>query len=615
MKKTTMMTRWFFGVGLSVLVVSGVCPATDTNPLPDAKYEKVVREYTLLQDGRVQFRSEHRVHLYTPWAVSRHFGETFIPYNVKRQTLNVEKSVTTMVDGTQVPSPENAYNEVLVRAVDGAPAYTDLKEMVVSHTGLEKGCVVDLAYSIESEPGFYPYLMVDEVFGLLDPVGTMEVVVRVPQGTAFSYTLLNGNVHPEVASEAGFDVYTWTVNGIPAIADEPNRPPSEDFTAHLVGTTCDSWEALAGFLRGCVESKLAMDEQMERTLADLLSGCKTREGKVFRVQEWVAQTVETVDCDPQFFGYEGLPASVVFENNYGHGLDKAILLAAMLKGAGLEPALVLGSRSESVSPSVPSLTPFSTYWVAVGGMLLDPCTKMSTPGQTVLAGHTILTTAKGAEKPLEKVKMHCQNGNHLVVTGMLTLDDKMVLSGRVRLKAGRYFLPSYGMKDDTGSLIKNKMRTMFGAEDVGEINVVGFEDDAGEFTAKLGKTKSLGEKHGYVMWDLPTVPGAFDDLRISAALRERQTPLYVPTPMTETLDLDVTLASNVVAVAIPPQVDVKNAVGEVTIDVMYEKNTLKILRRLILKQHVIPPEAYPAFRELIVQWQAPDSRRVVLGVK
>ena len=88
-----------------------------------------------------------------------------------------------MADGTLVPSPENAFNEILPRFVSRAPAYAYLRQMVVSHTGLERGCIIDLKYHIDTDAKFLPWLMGEEIFGTKSPIKKMTVTVNVPCST------------------------------------------------------------------------------------------------------------------------------------------------------------------------------------------------------------------------------------------------------------------------------------------------------------------------------------------------------------------------------------------------------------------------------------------------
>ena len=147
----------------------------------DAEYLEINKTYKLNKDGSISETHHKKVKLHTYRATQRLFGEDFITYNPEFQTLKINKSITTMVDGKIVETPQNGYNEVLPRGADGDESYANYREMVVTHTGLEKGCVVDFSYTIETKAGYYPGLMGENIFAENDPVLSYQVKVIVPK--------------------------------------------------------------------------------------------------------------------------------------------------------------------------------------------------------------------------------------------------------------------------------------------------------------------------------------------------------------------------------------------------------------------------------------------------
>lgn len=125
-------------------------------PVHDARFLRVSVSYQLNADGSWDMTCERQVRLDTYLAVNRALGETFIVYDPAFQKLEVLRSETTMADGREVPSPENAFNEVLPFAAHGFADFSGLREMVVTHTGLERGARIDLKYRIHTDPGFLP---------------------------------------------------------------------------------------------------------------------------------------------------------------------------------------------------------------------------------------------------------------------------------------------------------------------------------------------------------------------------------------------------------------------------------------------------------------------------
>ena len=133
------------------------------NPNSDAIYLELSREYTLNPDGSVDFRFIKKQQLLTYRSFNNLYGESTIIYNPGGQVLMVNDVHTIMTDGRLIPAPPNALNTVLPGIATNAPAYNNLREMVITHTGLEQNAIINLDYEIHSKKGFYPALMGNEL--------------------------------------------------------------------------------------------------------------------------------------------------------------------------------------------------------------------------------------------------------------------------------------------------------------------------------------------------------------------------------------------------------------------------------------------------------------------
>ena len=105
----------------------------------EAEFKKIKESWTLQADGTQVYRQSKVLTLYTHTAMNRTYGESFITYDPRYQTLQIHESYTRQKDGNIVKTPANALVEVLPSAAANAPAFNALREMVVVHTGLELG--------------------------------------------------------------------------------------------------------------------------------------------------------------------------------------------------------------------------------------------------------------------------------------------------------------------------------------------------------------------------------------------------------------------------------------------------------------------------------------------
>lgn len=180
----------------------------------EAEFRKLSKTYTLRADGSQEMRVQKELTLFTHAAMNGLYGETFIVYNPDFQKLEIHASYTRQKDGTVVQTPANAFVEVLPAAAANAPAYNQLKEMVVVHTGLELGATIVLDYSIVSKAGYLPELDVCCPVKELSPIKEFTFRLNVPAGKSVHYELLNASAQPSIAQRDGMKSFTWTLKEV-----------------------------------------------------------------------------------------------------------------------------------------------------------------------------------------------------------------------------------------------------------------------------------------------------------------------------------------------------------------------------------------------------------------
>ena len=129
----------------------------------DAWYISLLKEYTLNSDGSMDFRYIKQQKLLTYRAFHNLYGETLIIYNPTFQKVKINEVYTMMADGKKIAAPQNSFNEVLPGYAANAPAYNSLREMVITHTGLERNAIINLDYHLHTGKGVFPALTGNEL--------------------------------------------------------------------------------------------------------------------------------------------------------------------------------------------------------------------------------------------------------------------------------------------------------------------------------------------------------------------------------------------------------------------------------------------------------------------
>lgn len=556
----------------------------------DAEYLYIEKNYTLDQTGHIRTGYSHEVRLLTYFAVNRALGESFIVTNPEYQTLTIDESVTTMTDGTRVPTPDNGYNEVLPRFVHQAPAYAHLREMVVSHTGLERGSSVRFAYHIDTRPGLWPWLMGEEIFGTDHPVRRYTVSVQIPNGTPFHYHLFNSAAEPRVETGEENTRYIWEFENLDMQHPEPHHGPFELTSPRLVFSTCPDWNTLAAELHRSVDADCAKPFFPNDAAWPL-----DPVSRILAIQARMIGETGHVNLDPALTGYRPLPARRTWNEARGTELDKAVLLMAMLKPH--EPKLAFVARTVPFAPNVPALTQFgkAAVWTDAGRSLLLRTDRVQTRLLEVseTGKRVFVVTPEGAEW----MDLTARGMDHrILIHARLTLNPDFVLEGKLRLQLeGAFHEPFNGPKDPAAAA-RSKLRPLLGDVQVRSIIPVsiGLQSAVYELDISFPAEHRRIDETNRVL--LTPVRSVVDTWGLSVGASERCETLALPHPVHEQVELTLILPENMKVKDLPDAVDIE---GEGRFFQRWEKRDgLSLTRSLTLHNALIAPGKYDSFRKL-----------------
>lgn len=302
--------------------------------LKTADAEVLLREktVTLNPDGSWETRVHEVRKVLTLQGMNRALGETVIPFREGWQTVEVGEAFTTRPDGTKVPLPANARIEILNLHVARTPVFSDLRSLVVAHTGLEIGAVSDLIWTVKTRKGFLPFFEGMETTAGPFPVREQAVVVRVPKGTTMK-TACSGSKTAFTRTAAGAqDVYTWRVGGVLPVFSERVAPETACWVPWVSFSTAPSDAAVLKTLATEPFSADLFEEVIGRK-ADMtggvpgLSDARLVLAKVF-------EGVPTVDAGLAETGLGSASTREVWDRACGTRLEKARLAAAALAARG-----------------------------------------------------------------------------------------------------------------------------------------------------------------------------------------------------------------------------------------------------------------------------------------
>ncbi len=582
-------------------------------PGSDAVFQEQTKEYTLNKDGSWSYHYNHKLLINTYFAFHNLYGEDFIVYDPQFQKLKVNRSVTTMADGKQVATPDNAYNELLPGFAANVPAWNRLREMVVTHTALERGSTIDFDYILSTAKGYSPSLMGNEQLLMNSPVKKLTFKITVPSGAILNFEQYNIAAKPTVTKQNGVTTYTWVLPDLPATTREDFRPREQQNRPRIVFVA--STKATDPMLSFAMQDafKCEAGSDIKQAAAEAVKGIDKPLLKALKLQEKVVSELNNWQVPMQYTGYKLQNATATWKTNGGNEAEKAVLLAAMLKSVNIqaEPVAVVAERFYVKKTASPALIDRTLVKVSIQGM--DPIYLSATQVEQQdvkfqVAGKRIISLVPGKKLVSEVLP---EVNNLLSVSGNLKLDPSLTLAGSLGLEIGGRLNPWLRLQKDT-TFTTGFLSGLLGSGKVNKVAKGKTDMDLSSFSYNISAASFASETGGHVFLKLPSATVGSDSWHMSELVSTRTEPLEIPFAISESYDLFIAIPEGMSVVTAPAALNLSNEFGSVNIAIAVEGNQLHITRKLNITKTLVPVEKYDAFKTMINGWNSKKYREVVL---
>lgn len=578
----------------------------------DAVYDAIVREYMLNPDGSTVFREYKKVKLLTHASFNRFYGETFIVYNPRYQDLKINESYTIMADGSRIDNPPNAFNPVLPRNASGSAAFNHLREMVVTHTATEIGATLVLDYSLITKKEFFPWLIGNELLDMSSPVRELEVRIIVPKGVTLKYKLWNNDTRPVKGMDGKNQVYVWKFSNTSALSKEQLLPRDYASAARLVFSTAPDLVSQARWVARQASFDYKLPEATRKLVDKILSENTSELKQIAALQKEVVQNMVYDRVEPRFLAFGIRTPTEVFLSNGGSQLEKNVLLAAMLRHAGFDATPVLTGNADLFDSHASNLLQFEEAGVAVGtkvsGTIFISATALEKVSLEQKTGNMVsipLTRSKSAS-PIISPPLQAR----IMVEGNLYIDSLLKLTGKVNAELHGPVNPFLALQDNprhaAAILSGNVVPSVEGGIGVAECSqrksVIHYAIEKENFARETGSFY-----HG----EIPVLTTGSESWGIAFLSSQRDAPMALPWPLTETYSFDITLPGNFAFMNLPVDMLISNQTGSVKIQILPDQNNLHVCREFVLNKSIIKPEEYGMFRELFNAWLMKNHRTIL----
>lgn len=616
------MKKIRFTFSLVIIILSASILNAQTESY-DAEYLKLVKEYTLNPDGSYDFHYHKEIRLLTHFSFHRLYGETFIVYNPQYQELKINECYTVMADGKKVEAPANAFNEVLPGFARDVAAYNHLREMVVTHTATEVGAVITLDYTIKTKQGFQPEgfqpggfqpFFGSEEIGDYVPVNDLSIIISVPQNIDLKYRMLNNRTAPSVTENAGIKTFTWNLKDVKPLSHSSNQDPDRKEILFF-STAKDMTSAFYSFVNQDAFKALpgaAVSKRVDAAVKDKKNDLDI----ILALQQIVIDEVKLVDIPLIYSGYRVRTPDVVWQSANATSLEKAVLLAGMLKLANINAFPVATVTNGWYSTDMGNPAVFDGYLVQVNpketGRIYLSVTQKQNQNLIYDVQDKTMIQLDGAIESMRTFKEK-PNPNSLEMEAELGLEDGKTVGGEVEVKLSGICNPYFKLIKDS-SYVKNMIAGDFPASSV-TIEEKKLSELNSEYEIIWNLESGTGNQNGFISLDLPRFKTGFDAWNLVQFTTGGNTPVRLDFPLKEEYNYEISLPSAYSLFTPSTEINIKNDIGELMINISQSGSKVTVERSFVLYKDVISSDKMKEFKGMIVAWEKVDYRKIILKTR
>ncbi|NQV01877.1 MAG: DUF3858 domain-containing protein, partial [Bacteroidia bacterium] len=330
------------------------------------------------------------------------------------------------------------------------------------------------------------------------------------------------------------------------------------------------------------------------------------------IQESVVKDINLFAIPEEYEGYRLRMPAQVWNSNGGTMAEKAVLMTALLKKAGIhaEPVLLfLGNQFDSRIGNLTTLDEWAVRAEVSGlGVVYLSVKQVNAFDMMLLESSQVFMIMK--EDNTFQLVYPEQKRSTISLKGVLAIDPELNISGELSgtlTGAANPFLALIRSEDKLinyfrGGVASAKTKTILLSElTPGETS----------FSCILNKTGALKEDSNFCYFKVPFISTGVDGWDISALVSQRITPIETSSSLKESYNITIAIPENLKLVSGEQEIRIKNKAGSFLYLVKEKENMLRIQKELVIDEKIIGTADYIAFKELMDSWNLQQTSELI----
>jgi transglutaminase-like putative cysteine protease/tetratricopeptide (TPR) repeat protein len=549
---------------------------------------------------------------------ARDYGVRSIQYSHATQELTTLAARVYKADGRILDANDQGENSV---ADLNVAMYYDTRSHSFRFPTLEKGDVIYLEYRISPNSDVNPY---GNYFGAL-----IAFQNGLPQRLR-RYVLIAGSdrklnvveqrmpVHAAVARSDGQIVYRWDAANLPPLTFESRGPSLTELAPYVSISTFEDWNQLGRWYARIIAPQFTLDGELRDALTRITANADTEAEKIHAIHEFVLRNTHYVAMEFGIYSYKPYPVSQVFARRFGDCKDKASLMIALMRAAGVDAdlALVRTRKMGDVSDRATNLAIFNhaVAYIPKYDLWLDGTAEYAGSRELPLddQGAMALIVTPAGEATLRRipVTLPMQNYTHRVVRAELQKDGNILFSGSAytRGEDAPGLRREYEMADRQRDTVRANLAQVYPSVRVDQVHVEGAENLEQDINVKF--SGSLDKFAGNKVLALTSSWLPHQYVNSLAAAMTRSQDLLLPAPWTTEEELHFSIPEGANIETVPTDLNYDTRYGAAVIHYERRGRELFVSTSVQFRKLRITPAEYAGFREFCSQVEKAFRREV-----
>lgn len=538
-----------------------------------------------------------------------------IQYSPETQELSVARARVHHADGRVVDAENLGESSVVDPSI---AMYYDLRAREYRFRDLRVGDVIEVQYTISpigNENPYGQYFAELIAFGGTLRCNLQRYILRVPSDIHLSSAehLLRA---PEIREANGDKVYEWQKKDIAALVREPRSPSWSEQGAYVHVSNFDSWQALGKWYRDLVQPQFALNAELENIVAHIVQQHPSRLDRVAAIDELVLRNTRYVALEFGIYGFKPYAVTQTFARGFGDCKDKASLMLALLRAAGIDAqiALVRTQRLGDIAPQPASASIFdhAIVYVPEFDLWLDGTAEFSRLRELPVddQGVMALTIDADGNATLRRTPASTAADNY----SRRTIDARMAIDGTIHFSGATYVrgedAPELRRQlepsDAKLGYIRDRLAQVLPAVEVRDVEVP--QNMTG--TVSLSFTGDLNAFHGRRGASLPSSWMERNYVATLSPTASRKQDLLLQAPWTTEEEIHIQLPQCAHVPELPKNEKVSSEFGTAEIEYRLNGEEIIVLSKVQFSATRIAAQQYSAFREFTTSLEEAFHRNI-----